>query len=133
MGSKKVQRQLKLVPDDAEDMPESQKTPYSVKKKPVLMVEVNAVWSAYPRKHGKAVAIPLIKQAIRDVGFQVIIDAVRNYAQCRRVKENIVMLPKTYFGPQKRWEDEIDDLDGGQEKESWDGMFEGEKGDGITP
>lgn len=127
MGLKKVRRQLRLIPGEIENEPEMPKTPYSVKKKPVLKVEVDAIWAEYPRKHGKAVAIPLIKQALREVGFQVIIDAVRNYAKCRRVQEGIVMLPKTYFGPQKRWEDEIDDLDNGQPKQPWDGMFEGDE------
>lgn len=132
MGSKKVQRELRFVGDGPENEAETVKNPYSVKKKPVLKVEVDAIWAIYPRKHGKAVAIPLIKQAIREVGYQVIFDAVTNYACCRRVQENIVMLPKTYFGPQKRWEDEIDDLDGGQQKESWDGMFDGKTEAGLT-
>lgn len=79
-----------------------------VRAKPVSQVQIEAVWHSYPRKQGKAAALPKIKLAIREAGFDAIRDAVKRYAVCDTVQRGFVMQPTRFFGREKHWEDQFD-------------------------
>jgi hypothetical protein len=68
--------------------------------------EIDAIWAAYPRKVGKPAAIPKIRAAINEVGFDSLLLIVNQYAETRIGEpEKFTPHPATWFN-QKRYNDD---------------------------
>ena len=65
-----------------------------------------ALYKAYPRKVARGAAIRAIKRALRKEGFEVLMEAVTEYAKAREGQDRqFTPYPATWFN-QERWEDD---------------------------
>ncbi len=71
------------------------------------------VWSVYPRKKGKAAALPKIAQAIAEIGFFELFAKVQKYAKRAALiaadKKQFIPHGSTYFSA-RGWDDDDDGL-----------------------
>lgn len=83
--------------------------------------EIDAIYQAYPRHVGKPAAVPKIRKAIDDVGFDQLLKATKEYAEARRYEDQeFTPHPATWFGQQrykdnpKTWKNGINQSTGRQ-------------------
>lgn len=81
------------------------------RKSKVYTPEFEEIWAIYPRQENKAGAFEAYNGRLRDdkVPYEVLFKATQNYAKLRAKEEKkFTMLPKTFFGPHRRYEDFLD-------------------------
>ena len=70
--------------------------------------QIDAIWAAYPRKVGKPVAVPKIRAAIEEVGFDKLLETVTSFAKTKVGEDpQFTPHPSTWFH-QKRYNDPIE-------------------------
>lgn len=68
--------------------------------------EIEAVWAAYPRKVAKYDAVPKIRRAIEEIGFEALLGRVKLYAASRAGEDSsFTPHPSTWFN-QQRYKDD---------------------------
>ena len=66
---------------------------------------VQALYQAYPKKVGKPAALRAIRKALASQPFEMLLDAVREYAECHVGRDQFVKAPAGWFGDE-RWNDD---------------------------
>lgn len=74
---------------------------------PVPITQIENIYKKYPRKKSKGAALKAIEKALKVVDYDVLLEAVSEFARCNdgRPDVNFIPYPATWFN-QRCWEDD---------------------------